>query len=323
MSILRTLNSAINRAAYATLATFEDPTGTNRPLWGDYSRYQLLVNLAIARARGVLGAAFRSGISWAYTDPFFNANYTNASHNDMYRTSYHVTYPDQPVVAQVDNWYRIHPVIDIIPRWIDLELQRGMTPAAIADHTWKVSELVKSRDGIRPGIYSRKQLIDLWLSPYWSIDMLNDHFWWLAQYLLTRWIEHPGPPALPNKVRRDRIVLHQTADKKPGFPGEQNGSASVDWDRWEIGNVPEMHQWIAENWGGQTPPPPPPEYPWIGKVTASKLNVRDLPSTQGKIIDYLVKDQLVEVWRKEPNNWLLIDRELHRYVYGNYIQRVS
>lgn len=322
MSVLTKANSVFNRASYALLAGFEDPVGTNRPLWRDYSRYQLLVNASVARINGVLGAAFRSGISWGYTDPFFYSNYTSFGEQGLYRTSYHVTYPDQPVVAQVDNWYRIHKEVDVIPRVIDLELQRGMPFQAIANHTWAISELVFSRDGKRPIIYSRKYLIDRWLAPFWSVQMMNEHFWWVAQYLYTRWIEHPGPPTLPNKVLRENVILHQTADKKPGFPGEQYGSASVDWDRWEIGNTAEMHAWIAENWGSPVPPLPP-VYPWIGEVTAYALNVRDLPGVEGNILYQLRKGDRVEVWREEPNHWLLIDQNEHRYVNGTYIKRVS
>jgi len=242
---------------YTLTSLFEDPIGLERPLWRDYSRYQGQVDFAIAAANTVLGMAARSTISWGYQDPWWNRNWSEAGLYGMYRTSYHVIYPEQPIVRQADNWYNTHPEIERIPRVIDLEVNKeNLHPEAIAVSTWDMSELVKSRDGLRPIIYSRKGLLDLWLAS-WTTEMLNEHYYWLAQYLFLP-NEHSGPPDLPNRVNRDRIVLHQTSHKKPGFPGEVE-SNSVDWDRWEIGNELEMHQWISQTWGGEIPPPIPVE----------------------------------------------------------------
>ena len=232
---------------------FEDPIGLSRPLWRDYSRWQGMVDFSIATANTVLGMAARSTISWGYQDAWFPRNWSESKSYGMYRTGYHVIYPDQPVVRQTDNWYNVLPEIDIVPRVIDMEKENGMSAGAIAASMWSMSELVKSRDGIRPIIYSRKGLIDRWLEG-WTEEMLNDHYWWLAQYRYLP-IEHAGPPDLPNRIRRDRVILHQTADRKPGFLGEVQ-SRSVDWDRWEIGNEIEMHQWIAQTWKGELPIPP-------------------------------------------------------------------
>ena len=96
-------------------------------------------------------------------------------------------------------------------------------------------------------------LANKWLAS-WSDVMLNMHYWWMAQYLTDRTREHPGPPSLPKRVDRDRIVLHQTADKKKGLPSECDSSA-IDFDRWCFGDVSEMHTWIAEHWGADSPLP--------------------------------------------------------------------
>jgi len=238
---------------YSISRYLEDPIGLERPLWRDYSRWQGQVDFASAATNMVLGMAARSTISWGYQDAWWKRNWSEAGLYGMYRTSYHIIYPDQPIVRQADNWYNAHPEIDRIPRVIDMEVNKqNLPPSAIAVSIWDMSELVKSRDGHRPIIYSRKGLIDLWLAS-WTTEMLNEHYWWLAQYLLLP-NEHPGPPDLPNRINRDRIILHQTSSKKPGFPGEVE-SKSVDWDRWEIGNELEMHQWISHHWGGEVPPP--------------------------------------------------------------------
>jgi hypothetical protein len=258
---------------YSASRFLEDPIGLNRPLWRDYSRYQGEVNAAIAVANGVHGMAHRCGISWGYHDAWFQTNY--ASFDELaYRTSYHVPYPDQPIIAQLDKvWYFEHPEIEIIPRIIDSEVSRNQHPEKIAEFTWDMSEIIKSRDGVRPIIYSRKGLIDAWFSPYWTDDMLNDHYWWLAQYLFLP-NEHPGPPDLPDKIRRDRVIMHQTSHKKPGFPGEVE-SRSVDWDRWELGSEREMYQFIAREWG-EAPLPPPTDCTCLDEITALDVRVSAL-----------------------------------------------
>ena len=93
-------------------------------------------------------------------------------------------------------------------------------------------------------------LVNAWLQS-WSNVMLNSHYWWLAQYLWSG-KEHPGPPTLPYRVEKGRVLLHQTSDKKKPFRGEVE-SKSVDWDRWLI---PDMHQWIVDKWGTGDPPGP-------------------------------------------------------------------
>jgi GH25 family lysozyme M1 (1,4-beta-N-acetylmuramidase) len=126
---------------------FEDPVGLVRPLWRDYSRYQVIVNFDIAKANGVLGMAARAGISWGYIDPFFSTNYKGAGNVGIYRTSYHVLWPDQPVLKQADeSWYKAHPARDVIPRVIDLEKDRNQPWSKIADQTWAMSSMAPVLD---------------------------------------------------------------------------------------------------------------------------------------------------------------------------------
>lgn len=294
-----------------------DPTGTDRPLWRDYSRYQIMVNFDVAKANGVLGMAARAGISWGYVDPFFATNYKGAGQVGLYRTSYHVLYPDQPVIKQADNWYAVHPEINIIPRVIDLELDRGQSWSKIAAQTWAMSELVKSRDGMRPIIYSRYRIVDQWLQS-WTDQMHNDHFWWLAQYSWYGYREHAGPPTLPKRVRRGRVILHQTSDHKLAPPGEVQSKA-VDWDRWEIGNEQEMHDWIATAWGSMPPPPPPPPSPYIErvKVTASALNVREKAEATSADLGELLRSSVVPV-SEVSGVW----KKITGWIHGDYTEPV-
>ncbi len=257
------------------LSIFEDLTGLERPLWRDAARYQMYYNHAIAALNGVMGIFARAGISWGYHDPFFRHIYDGAK-GLMYRSSYHVLYPSQDVVQQADKvWYVEQPEIDIIPRAIDLELSNDQYWERIGDQAWNMSELVLSRDGARPIIYSRYKLIEKWLRK-WTPEMMDEHYWFLAQYRYVRSIEHAGPPTLPkyifggagalgaDMITRDHVILHQTADKKAPFPGEvptPYAGKSADWDRWELGTKEEMHAFIKNTWGegNVLPPPPDPE----------------------------------------------------------------
>lgn len=234
-------------------------TNEARALARDISRWQFPWDPGVSADGGAGLVAMRSTISWGYRDPHFAAYWEAAAERFAgRRTSYHVIYPDQAVSRQLDNWYAAHPEIDVIPRVIDLELDRGMHPASIGAATQVMTEVVAERDGVRPIIYTRYRLANEWLRN-WEDEFLRGQFFWLAQYLTDRATEHPGPPTLPDRVLADRALLHQTADKKPGFPGEV-GSPTVDWDRWchvdpDTGGISDMGEFIAREWGGGDPGP--------------------------------------------------------------------
>jgi hypothetical protein len=289
------------------ITSFEDPTGLERPLWRDYSRYQGEINADIAAANGVLGAAHRATISYGYTDPFYALNYASLGRSGIKRTSYHVLYPDQSALRQADNWYKVQPVLDGIPRVIDLELKRNQAPAKIAAVTWDMVEIVKQRDGIPPILYSRYRLIDEWLDS-WTQEMLDSIWYWLAQYSWFGYREHAGPPTLPKRVKRSLVVLHQTSDHKLAPAGEVK-SKSVDWDRWEIGNEAQMNEWIRVNWGGGVVEPPEPIQavePIDHVRTTVNLNMRTLPSTSGIDIGTLARGSDVSI-TKRAGDWGLVE----------------
>ena len=230
---------------------------SNLPLWRDYSRHQGQIDFEVVKQNNIYAMIARAGVSWGYQDAWFPANWAGAQQIGIYRTSYHVIWTDQPIVAQADNWYKVHDERDILPRVIDLEVERGDTNEEKANAVLAMSDLVLKRDGVRPIIYSRYALINEWLAS-WSQELKHEHYYHLAQYLNDPKKEHAGPPTLPKGVNKGRVLLHQTADKLPGFPGEAQ-SAAVDYNRWQLGDKVQMHKFIADNWGGILPEPEPPE----------------------------------------------------------------
>jgi hypothetical protein len=234
------------------LRTLQELMGNKRPLWRDYSYWQQEVDFDLIKKNNVQGMIARSSIGYR-EDNFFERNWKEAKKINIYRTSYHYLYPNYDIDKQLDVWFEVHPAIDILPRVIDVESDKGMPSHLIASQLWYMSEKIKEHDGFRPIIYTRKLFINP-IIEYWTKDKINSHYWWLAQYLWDRSVEHPGPPSLPNRLDRDRVILHQTADKKEEFIGkngeeESAGSISVDWNRWELGNEYQMHKWIKNTFG--------------------------------------------------------------------------
>lgn len=224
---------------------------TDKPLWRDISIYQKIWDAFVSRANGVYGAFIRSSYGFM-KDENFPSNYKRAYNAGLYRSSYHALYPELSWVKQLDIWYSQHPAIDGIPRCLDVELKNGIDSHEIGWICHDISRTILSRDGVRPIIYSRANLINPWFEE-WTPEALNEHYYWLAQYLFTG-AEHPGPVTLPNRLTRERVLWHQTSSHKPDFPGEAE-SLSIDWDRWELGDFRQMLNWIAINWKRGIPEP--------------------------------------------------------------------
>ena len=229
-------------------------------LWRDYSAHQdnpdtvRLISPQVAIDNGVVGFIFRSGTSWTYKDPTFNYLYPLVE--GSYRTSYHNFSPGADPDNQIDNWLEQHPAMDVLPRFAAVEGNyNDLEPYQIAATFYDFSETYKARVGQRCGIYTRKQLADLWLTPYLDEDWLNEHWWWIAQYDARRDTEQLDRVIIPpNGVLLERCWLKQTADQMVGFPGEAE-SGYVDRDRFQFEN---MDEWISTNFGGDITNPDPP-----------------------------------------------------------------
>jgi len=227
----------------------------DRPLWRDYSRWQGQVNFDIVKQKGIVGMAARSSISWGKQDSWFPRNWKEAGRIGIYRTSYHIVSPGANKMDQLDNWYSVHPNLDTIPRVIDIEVNwNDIAPERIAHIIWDMSEEILRRDGVRPWIYSRLNIIEEWFSPYWSAEQFDEHYWWLAQYDSDAGTEERGI-VLPEGISIDNVILKQTASKKAGFSGEAE-SGAVDYDRWMLGDEQQMHNWIDEHYGDAPKPEP-------------------------------------------------------------------
>ncbi len=229
-----------------------------KPLWVDTSKHNGHANVRIMMENGVWGIFPRGGISWGYIDPQVAETMRQARELEMYYASYHVIYTDQPAFDQWVNWRNAQEYPDPdrpFPRAIDLEVQRGDSLDSKLATVEEMSELVEAHDGIPPLFYTRYLIANDWLRKA-STEWLNDHYWWLAQYLFDRTREHPGPPTLPNRVKREQVLFQQTADKIATFPGATQ-NCCLDRNRWQLGNHLQMIEFIRINFGGGPITPPP------------------------------------------------------------------
>jgi GH25 family lysozyme M1 (1,4-beta-N-acetylmuramidase) len=205
----------------------------------DISRYNTSpdgskkVNFDIIAAHDpeVLFICMRAGISWAYQDPWFAYYMQEAARIRRVRMAYHVLYPGESALAQMDNFFRILGEIDFskVPLVLDLELDHGQSMSRITQCTADSVSIIHRRTGRIPILYSRAG----WVNQFLNVYDLPPVDWWLAQY---RWPwpyplytpEYPSPPALPRGV--NRWLIHQSAarGKSIGAPAAH----FMDYNRW-------------------------------------------------------------------------------------------
>jgi hypothetical protein len=200
-----------------------------------------------------LGA--RASISFGYQDVTFVRNKSECLARGIPFMGYHVIYPKQTAISQMDNFYR---VAGNARKVLDFELAGDggadtspAPPSQQATILDACSNICLMRDGIRPIIYSRRLLMNVWLVG-WTVAMLNQHYYWLAQYLDDTAVEDPGPLTLPNRILRGSVIIHQTSDHKSNVGMGVPVKKATDTDRW-VGVMS-----IAQFFGAIPPPPVEP-----------------------------------------------------------------
>jgi GH25 family lysozyme M1 (1,4-beta-N-acetylmuramidase) len=156
----------------------------------------------------------RTGISWGYQDPWFSYYFQETARIGRARMPYHVIYPGESPVTQMDNFFRILGDTNFatVPLVLDLEIDHGQSRTRITWTTVKCIEIITSRTGRIPIIYSRAT----WVNQFLSVVSLPPVYWWLAQYRYS-WPyplytpEYPCPPTLPAGVTTWHF--HQTSQR--------------------------------------------------------------------------------------------------------------
>ena len=174
--------------------------------------------------------AMRAGVSWGYRDPAFSRFYQEATRIGACVLPYHVLYPGEPALKQMNHFLRILEGIDLetVRLVLDVELVHEQSRAMITNTLLSCLEVLKTETGRFPIIYSRA----LWINEHVHVKDLPKVDWWLAQYYRRRaWPaytpEYPCPPMMPKGV--DEWLIHQTAERAPAIGGVGN---FMDYARW-------------------------------------------------------------------------------------------
>ena len=151
----------------------------------------------------------------------------------------------------VSTWLKT-PKPKHFPRCVDYERSVKYNSIPSASHLLETVDRIEQADGCAAMVYSRKELIDKFLATM-STEDLNKRWWYLAQYVGDSTTEDARPILLPLRVRRDRVLFHQTADHVVPFAGFYTHNPApkfMDTDRW-IGVMP------VEQFAGTANPPVP------------------------------------------------------------------
>lgn len=189
----------------------------------------------------------RGGISWAYVDPFFQSNWVGAGSIGLKRHAYFVAYFGEDAKAQVTNWKKIlNGQVGEGAEVLDAELDSGLSYQTIQSKMYSLLQYMEDMFGRKPIIYTRADWVDQFVlgklvvypmnPPVW----FNDYYWWLAQYSTTS--EKASPPTLPIGVKREQVLIHQTAEL-PTPSGFGTASGTLDYDRFQNFGNPTFEQY--------------------------------------------------------------------------------
>ena len=237
---------------------------TNCPVWYDLSSWNGEIKFAKIFEGQVIphGIYSRAGVG-INKDVQFLRNYEKTGEYDLYRTSYWAIWPELDCNLQLARWYEQHPVLDGIPRVIDLEHLADMDADGdldtidykkIASIILAWAATILTRDRFLPWIYSRKDILDK-IFAYLTDVEVNMFYYILAEYNNWRNVEEEGIK-LPNRVDASRVLFKQTADMIPPDPlGFAPESAYLDRNRWLHGDSRDMEDFLITTYFGDTTTP--------------------------------------------------------------------
>lgn len=268
----------------------------------DVSRYQGKINwekVALAAYRFVI---IRATVGDYYTDPNFSENWSGAKDSGILVSAYHAVTPDRSAESQIEHFFDIldNRKADLA-LILDIELARGVSPAAITACIKDCLNKTEQLDGRKPIIYTAK-----W---FWDINVLPSAEW--AQYDL--WVAHYGvsSPALPEGWSEWKFWQYSNRGRVSGIESEH-----TDLD-WFAGTYEDLIQYANLH------PQPQPNLGRHMRVSVSRLNVRNGPDVSYNDIGDLHASDVVsitdlggkDVWVEfEPGKWAAFAFRGQRYM---------
>ena len=192
----------------------------------------------------------RSGISLGYPDPLFPYFRAMAEEFAIPWASYHVFYPTQPVIRQLDNWSRIlgdDPGKG--PHAWDIELRMGTTRSQMTKATDHALTAASKRLQRTTTIYSRPYFIRDCFVPH--ADFFDNAWWWLTCWRFSGVERRPldiftvldERRMLPVGIPPSRVVAVQTTKMGQARTFGSKHSHALDYDRWVTSATLFNHLW--------------------------------------------------------------------------------
>lgn len=214
----------------------------------------------------------RLGISWGYIDPTFKRTWEALKqYTDIYRMAYHVIYVSQQVEPQLDN---IEKAFDSVggdmgegPVIEDWELTNNQPKNVVSYRCGEMLEKGPQRFGIRFDCYTGEWFMIGYAEPQ---EWWKENYFLMAHYLNPTYGEHPGPPSIPATMPRKHVAVHQSGSYFDGRPMGVPGNVRVDGNRFELGNLMTLEEYLGVE---AQPPEPSPgiDYNELLRAEADKL----------------------------------------------------
>ena len=185
----------------------------------------------------------RMGQSWGDEDKKFARNWRGFKGVGIPRMAYHVVFPSQEVIPQVEKVYKIFDRsaggdLGEGPVWIDSQLKQGQTREKVSAATISMVRGVKEKLEKEAGVYTGKWHIEENME---IKDWFGEIFWWLATWLWPKQTrENQGPPRKVDEIPWKNVLFHQSASWGDGLAiGSQ--AKRIDYNRF-IGTWEKMRE---------------------------------------------------------------------------------
>ena len=282
---------------YVNITSSPSLISPNYPIGVDVSSYQGIIDWSKVKNAGIKFAALKIIRKDLQKDNQFENNYNGCIKNNIeIKGVYNYSYATTTLKAKNDaNMVISHLNGRKLKVWLDVEddVQKNLGSKLI-DIIITYKDTIENA-GLEFGVYTGLSFYNTYIKPY--ISSLNIDFW-IARY-----------GGSNNGVFDEKY--------KPVV------NNMVCWQYTSGGTVTGINGRVDMNvWYGKTTtnqPQPQPSKKNLGIVTASSLNIRQLPTTSSKSVGYLSNGTIVEILSTE-NGWGRIDRG---YISLKYVKMID
>ena len=289
----------------------------------DYCHWQSLVSAEKLRSKAVKFAIVKAGEIYinAFNKPpviddLHDRNITELKRVGILCGDYYYFHPSAGATRQARHYAEIYlKNPPDLPPVIDIEDTDKMKPVEVGSQLIAFIEAIKTQIGRQPIIYSRNAfLVNQAGNPDWPAGTL----FWIARF--DSKIGDLSPKIKPH------VVIWQFTDrlKLPGLP-------LLDGNYW-LGSQDELNRLAAEKLTQPLPIPIPgsesaPQSEKTScRVLVSTLNIRNQPSSQGKVVGTLKRGDIVPVLNIVKTYWAEIGSNRYiaiKGVTGNYVELIG